>query len=71
MHAQDFPSDTVDRNPPASAGDMNSIPGPGRSHMPQSNLAQMRQLLKYVCLEPVLHNRRSPCNEKPRHRKEE
>ena len=24
-------------NPPANAGDMGSIPGPGRSHMPQSN----------------------------------
>ena len=24
-------------SPPASAGDMGSIPAPGRSHMPQSN----------------------------------
>ena len=60
MHAQDFPSDTVDRNPPASAGDMNSIPGPGRSHMPQSNWAWMRQLLKYVCLGAC-----APQQEKP------
>ena len=25
------------KNPPASAGDMGSIPGPGRSHMRQRN----------------------------------
>ena len=25
---------TVVKNPPASAGDTSSIPGPGRSHMP-------------------------------------
>ena len=30
----DFPGGAVDRNPPANAGDMGSIPGPGRSHMP-------------------------------------
>ena len=29
----DFPGDTVATNPPASAGDMGSIPGPGRFHM--------------------------------------
>ena len=33
----DFPGDTVVKNPPANAGDMGSSPGPGRSHMPQSN----------------------------------
>ena len=25
------------KNPPANAGDMDSIPGPGRFHMPQCN----------------------------------
>ena len=25
------------KNLPANAGDMGSIPGPGRSHMPQNN----------------------------------
>ena len=29
-----FPGGSVDKNPPANAGDMGSIPGPGRSHMP-------------------------------------
>ena len=34
---RDFPGGTVVKNPPANAGDMGSRPGPGRSHMPQSN----------------------------------
>ena len=33
----DFPGGTVVKNPPANAGDMSSISGPGRSHMPWSN----------------------------------
>ena len=33
----DFPGGTMVKNPPANAGDMGSIPGPGRSHMPRSN----------------------------------
>ena len=32
-----FPGGTVVENLPASAGDTCSSPGPGRSHMPQSN----------------------------------
>ena len=32
-----FPGGAVVKNPPASAGDMGLSPGPGRSHMPQSN----------------------------------
>ena len=31
-----FPGGSGVKNPPANAGDMGSIPGPGRSHMPQS-----------------------------------
>ena len=34
---RDFPGGTVVKNPPANAGDMDSIPGLGRTHMPQSN----------------------------------
>ena len=41
----DFPGGTVVKNPPANAGDMGSIAGPGRSHMPQSNWARAPQLL--------------------------
>ena len=32
----DFLGDTVDKNLPANAEDMGSIPSPGRSHMPQN-----------------------------------
>ena len=31
------PGGTAVKNPPANAGDMGLIPGPGRSHMPWSN----------------------------------
>ena len=41
----DFPFGTVDKNPPADAGDRGLIPGPGRFHMPQSNQAGVPQLL--------------------------
>ena len=34
---KDFPGGAVVKNPPASAGDTGSIPGPGRFHMPQRN----------------------------------
>ena len=32
-----FPGGAVDKNPTANAGDMGSIPGPGRFYMQQSN----------------------------------
>ena len=32
-----FPGGEVVKNPPANAGDTGSSPGPGRSHIPQSN----------------------------------
>ena len=34
---RDFPGGPVVENLPKNSGGMNSIPGPGRSHMPQSN----------------------------------
>ena len=39
-----FPGGAVVGNPPASAGKMGSSPGPGGSHMPQSNYAGAPQL---------------------------
>ena len=33
----DFPGGVVVRSPPDNAGDVSSIPGRGRSHMPRSN----------------------------------
>ena len=41
----DVPGGTVDKNPPANAGDTGSIPGPGRFHMLQGNYAHVPQLL--------------------------
>ena len=40
-----FPGGAVVKKPPASAGDTGSSPGPGRSHMPQSNETRVPQLL--------------------------
>ncbi|KAJ8786117.1 hypothetical protein J1605_006551 [Eschrichtius robustus] len=40
-----FPGGTVVMNLPASAGDMGSSPGLGRSHMPRRNSARAPQLL--------------------------
>ena len=34
---RDFPGGAVIKSPSPSAGDMGSIPGPGRSHLPRSN----------------------------------
>ena len=35
-HAWGFPAGVVDKNLPADAGGMGSVPGQGRSHIPQS-----------------------------------
>ena len=67
----DFPGGPVNKNPPANAGDTDSIPGPRRSHMPRSNQACTLKLLKPVHLEPVLQRKRSHHNEKPTYHKEE
>ena len=40
-----FPGGAMVKNPPSSAGDTGSSPGPGRSHMPRSNWARAPQLL--------------------------
>ena len=34
---QDFPGGQMVKNPPANAGDMGLIPGPGIFHMPRGN----------------------------------
>ena len=62
-----FPDVPVVGNLPANAGDMCSIPGSGRSHMPGSNKACKQQLLKLVHPEPMLPNKKSHCNDKPAH----
>ena len=51
---QDFPGGPVVRSPPANAGDVGSIAGPeGPQYLGTT--------------EPVLHAKRSLCNEKPTH----
>jgi len=51
---RDFPGGEEDKNPPASAGDTDLIPGPGRFHMPMrlNYWCPHAQLLKPMCLEP-------------------
>ena len=39
MHVLDFPGGPLDKNPPAKAGDVGLIPGPGRYHMPVGQLS--------------------------------
>ena len=66
---------------PANAEDTGSIPGPGKSHMPQSNKAHEPQLLTphsrphepqlLSPLEAMLCNKRSHHNEKSMHRNKE
>ena len=66
-----FPGGAVVKNPPASAGDMGSSPGLGRSHMPRSNQARAPQLLslRSRAREPQLlkpaPRARAPQQEKP------
>ena len=57
----------VVKNPTANAGNTGSIPGAGRSRMPQSSYAhalEPTQLLKSAFLKPMLCNKRSHCNDK-------
>ena len=56
---RDFPGGPVVKNPPAKAGDMGLIPGPGRPYMLWSNYSRALQLLKPAHLEPVPLNKRS------------
>ena len=51
-----------------SAGDLGSIPGLGRPHVPWGNQAHAPQLLSPRTLQPVLHNKRSHVSQKPAHR---
>ena len=55
------------KNLPANAGEVSLIPDPGWSHMQWGNEACVPQVLSWHALEPVLHNKKSHCNEKPVH----
>ena len=65
LNWRDFPGGTVVKNLPANAGDMGSSPGPGRSHMPQSNWARASQLLSLCsrAREPQLLSLRATTTE--------
>ena len=54
----DFPGGPVVKNPPASAGDMGSIPGPGRFHRLLGSQACVLQLLTSHALELRCCNQR-------------
>ena len=58
------PRGAVDSNLPADAGDMDSIPIPEGSQMPQSRYVPVLQLLKHALLEPILGTKRSQHSEK-------
>ena len=57
----------VVKNPPASAGGMGSIPGPGRSHMLQA-AEPVGHTIEAHALEHVRCSRRGHLNEKPGNR---
>ena len=61
----DFPGGAVDKNLPANARDMGSIPGPGRFHMPRGHRACAAQLLSLPAQEkPLPREARAPQLEK-------
>ena len=65
MEREGFPGGTVVKNPPANAGDTGLSPGPGRSHMPQSNQDHAPQLpsLRSRAHEPQLLSPRAATTE--------
>ena len=67
--------DPVFKNLPCNARNTSSIPGPGRSHMPQSDRARVPQLMSSHSLAVTTEDRmpgaRAPQLEKPSHRNKE
>ena len=55
LSLKDFPGSSVDKNPPANAGDMDSTAGPGRFYMPCSNYAHGPQLLSPCATSTEAH----------------
>ena len=70
MRSWDFPGGALVRNPHANAGDTGSVSGPGRSHMPWSNLSLCTTTTEPARLEPVFLSKCSHHNEKPTHHSE-
>ena len=51
------------KNPPANAGDMSSISGPGRSYPPTGQLSLCAIATEARVPRAVLCSKRSPCSE--------
>ena len=64
---KDFSGGLEVKNSPAKAGDMGSVPGPGRLHMSQGNWAYVLVTSEPHTLEPVLCNKGTHCSGKPVH----
>ena len=68
--SRDYPGGLAVESLPAKAGDKDSILGPGGSYMPKGNWAcalepRSHNYWSLRTLEPMLHSKRSHCNEKP------
>ena len=64
----DFPGGPMVKNPPANAEEVDLIPGQGNKFThAEGNLSLNTTTTKPHALEPILHNTRSHCNEKPEH----
>ena len=63
-----FSGGPVVKSLPCNEGDAGLIPGLERSHMLLGNFDFEPQVLKSMCLEPVLHSKRNHHTEKPAHR---
>ena len=62
----DFPGNPAVKNPPANAGDMGSILGPGRFYTFRGATKPVATTPDACTLEPRLWNKRSHSDEKPR-----
>ena len=67
MGIPDFTGGPVVKNLPCNAGDTDLIPGPGRVPHAMEQLALFVTTTEPEHLDPILHNKRSHCNEKPAH----
>ena len=65
-----FPGGPVVKNPPATTGDTGSIIGGARFHRLQATKPMCHNYRSLGALQPMLHNKKSHCNEKLRNRNE-
>ena len=70
MSSLDFPGGPVVKNPPASARDVGSIPGPGRVHVLWGQLSLCAGTTEACTPEPVLSSKSGRRSEKPKEHNE-